>query len=121
MLRLITSAILLLSSAQASFADVDASKTEPVTDKIKRLEKWSATGNVAASYELAMLYIEGAKLKQDYSKAFDWMHKSAGLGHISAQYNLGLMYLEGSGTRAHAKLGLRWMESAAYDGSPEAQ
>jgi uncharacterized protein len=117
-------AAMIITFCCAGAATVYASASPPdqaVSHTIARLEKWAATGNARAPYDLAMLYFHGYSVDQDDARAFGWMKKSAESGFVNAEYNLGLMYLEGIGTKADDRQAFGWIKRAAYDGSLEAQ
>jgi len=114
--------ILLFPYSSVLYAEqASESSEDSIADKITQLEKWTSTGNTIAPYDLAILYIEGLQVEQDYQKAFKWMKKSTDYGHFGAHYNLGLMYLEGLGVARDQKKAFQWMEKAAFKGSIEAQ
>lgn len=79
-------------------------------------------GNVAAQYNVAMMYANGEVVNVDYQQAVYWFRKSASQQFAPAQFRLGELYFFGMGglpkdTRAAGRL----FEAAAEQGDPDAQ
>lgn len=103
---------------------------------IKQAVLWfdraSKKGSVCAMNSLALLYLNGAKVKKegteeqetvvkkDVGEAFKLFQKSAGLGNVVAQYNLALRYLNGEGVAKDAKVAVHWFTEAAKNGDMDA-
>ncbi len=49
-------------------------------------------GNINAKEMTGLMYKEGRGVKQDYTKAFEWIQKAAMQDHVIAQNQLGVMY-----------------------------
>jgi uncharacterized protein len=78
-------------------------------------------GDVISQFSLAMAYMQGRALRQDYAEALKWYRKAADHGLAEAQYNLGAMYFNGTGvTQDHAEA-LKWFRMAADQGNASAQ
>jgi len=56
----------------------------------------------------------GIGLKQDKSKGFYWIQKSAMQGYTWAEMNLGELYWDGDGTTRNVEKGFYWSEKAAH-------
>ena len=54
-------------------------------------------GHVAAAYNLALLYLEGQQVRQDFARAAELLRGAADAGSPEAQYALATLYKEGSG------------------------
>ncbi len=98
-------------------------------------------GDPDAQYEVAIMYLSGRGVAQDFDAALHWLELAAGNGSDSAaaklkriqsqkkkftatlakaeagqaasQYNLGMMYLKGRGVKQDAASGRQWLEKAA--------
>ncbi|MDN5357113.1 MAG: tetratricopeptide repeat protein [Candidatus Methanomethylophilaceae archaeon] len=53
-------------------------------------------GSPEAQYQLAMLYIEGEEVPQDYSLAEKWLRRAAGKNYLPANRELGILIASGS-------------------------
>jgi hypothetical protein len=54
-------------------------------------------GDVAAQFQLAVLFENGLGVAQDYAEAARWYMKAAEQGDVAAQYNVALLYEKGTG------------------------
>ena len=64
---------------------------------LKKLLEAAQGGDVAAQYNLGVLYFEGKDAPQDYLEAAKWYGAAADQGDRQAQFNLGLMFYRGTG------------------------
>ncbi len=71
------------------------------------------SGDKAAQSRLAMLYVAGRTLNQDYAAAVRWLTRAATAGLAEAQYNLGIIYARGLGVEANPLQAAIWFQSAA--------
>lgn len=69
-------------------------------------------GDSFAQFDVAIRYLRGDGVAQDYEKAREWLLKAAEQGHSRAKFNLGTMHLKGVGVAEDAKQALKWYESA---------
>ena len=60
-----------------------------------------------------MMYEVGYDVKQNCSKAAEWVTKAAEAGYPPAQYNLGLRYKDGDGVTASTADAEKWLNKAA--------
>jgi TPR repeat protein len=72
-------------------------------------------------YGLALLYVEGKGLAQDYAQALKWFTRAAKQGYADAQYHLGVMYNEAEGVARDYAEAAKWWLKAAERGVSEAQ
>jgi hypothetical protein len=70
-------------------------------------------GDVAAQFDVGVLYARGEGLVQDFISAASWFHAAAAQGSIPAEYNLGVLYERGLGVAPSAIEALNWYRSAA--------
>lgn len=79
-------------------------------------------GNVAAQYNVAMMYSNGEVVNVDYQQAVYWFKKSASQQFSPAQYRLGELYFFGMGglSKDSTSAG-RLFRAAAEQGDPDAQ
>ena len=87
----LAAALIALGLNQAVWAD-------DVSDFRENLQA-AAQGNVAAQFNLGVMYENGQGVRQDYVQAVQWYRKASEQGDAQAQYNLGLMYYDGRGVR----------------------
>jgi TPR repeat protein len=81
----------------------------------------AAAGQAEAQYKLAMRYVYGDGVPQDYAKAFIWLSKAAVQGHSKAQNSLGVRYARGQGVKLDAKQAVFWWRKSAEQGNDFAQ
>ena len=68
-----------------------------VAQDINTLKQQAQKGDVDAQYNLAVRYIAGEGVSQDYAEAAKWYRRAADQGDAMAQSNLGWMYYNGEG------------------------
>ena len=73
----------------------------------------AAKGDPRAGYFLARQYADGNGVPQDYSKAAEYLRKSAEQGYAPAQTGLGSCYAHGEGVKQDYTEALRWYRKAA--------
>lgn len=84
------------------------------------LEARAFDGLPEAQHDLATLYAEGRRVRQDYARARAWFTRAAAAGIANAHYNLGVMSQRGLGLAADAAAAEAHYEKAALLGHPEA-
>jgi len=92
-----------------------------VNPEIDALRDLAAAGDSVAQNELAIRYLVGRGIEQDYTKAARWLQEAAAGGVVSAQYNLGVLYDSGRGVESDPIEALIWFHSAAEKGHGRAQ
>lgn len=98
-----------------------AAKTAPANPEIDTLRDLATAGDPDAQYEIAVRYLVGRGIEQDYVQAAKWLQEAAAGGVTSAQYNLGVLYDSGRGVEADPVEALIWFHSAAEKGHGRAQ
>jgi TPR repeat protein len=73
-----------------------------------------------AQGQLALLYLEGNGVPEDYSKAAEWMLKSAEGGYASSQYMLAWFYYKGIGVPQDYTITVEWAEKSLAKGDANA-
>ncbi|HZT37342.1 MAG TPA: tetratricopeptide repeat protein [Bryobacteraceae bacterium] len=71
-------------------------------DYATALKEWrpiAEQGDMAAQFNLGLLYYDGLGVPQDFQEARRWFQRSADQGYDKAQLNLGAMYGSGKGLR----------------------
>ncbi len=106
-----TTVLLLLFSMNAY------GESEEFRKKLAEAER----GNVKAQFSLAMMYLYGQGVPQNYKGAFKWYTKAAEQGNAKAQFFLGGMYNFGYGVEQDYKQAVKWYTKAAEQGDAEAQ
>lgn len=74
-----------------------------------------------AQYRLSTAYAEGDGVKQDATRAAQWLEKAAAQGHPGAQYQTGDNYDKGIGVAQDYRQALTWFEKAAAQNETRAQ
>ncbi len=85
---------------------------------ISEFEPLAASGDAAAQYQLAKLYLEGHGPADGVARGVELMTKSAKANHPEAQAQLGLMYAMGLGVPVDNAQAYAWL-SKAVDGLPD--
>jgi TPR repeat protein len=98
-------------------------------------------GDPDAQYEVAIMYLNGRGVEQNFDETMRWLERAAGngseqassklrriqgqkkkftstlkraeSGNSKAQYDVGMMYLKGRGVKLDAATGRQWLEKAA--------
>jgi hypothetical protein len=78
-------------------------------------------GNMAAQYNIGVMYSSGIGVEEDYEKAIEWLGKAALQGDQQAQVNLGVMHGYGQGVPINHSEAIRWFSMAAKNGVGFAQ
>lgn len=87
-------------------------------EKAARLFHTAAIGgNAEAQYMMAVMYSEGAGLRERPEKAFAWATAAAQQGHADAANLLGVFYTEGYGVERNDALAADWFEKSAAAGN----
>ena len=88
------------------------------------LQEWrplADQGDVDAQYNLALMYLNGQGVPQDFAEAARWYQLAAEQGFPKAQYNLALMYHNGQGVPQDYAEAIKWWRLAAEQGFANAQ
>jgi tetratricopeptide (TPR) repeat protein len=72
-----------------------------------------------AEYKLAVMYLQGQGVTQDYVLALNWFQKAADRGHADAQVNLGILYENGRGVARNYSKAIAMYEKAAEQGEAD--
>jgi TPR repeat protein len=90
-------------------------------DPIKWIRKVAEKGTTWGQYNLAIRYVHGDGIAQDYSEAIKWFQKAADQNDAMSQYWLGEMYEKGLGVPVDQILAYKWYSMAARQGIREAE
>lgn len=85
------------------------------------LRNAAAAGDASAQNDLAIRYLVGRGVQQDYREAAKWLQEAGASNVTSAQYNLGVLYDSGRGVEVDPVEALIWFHSAAEKGHGRAQ
>ena len=80
------------------------------------LRRPSDAGDVRASYNLALLYLDGIGVKRDLEESFKLMLKAAEGGYREAQFVTGQFYKTGAGCEKDVNEAVHWLSAAAANG-----
>ncbi len=72
-----------------------------------------------AEYKIAVMYLQGQGVQQDYVLASNWFQKAADRGHSDAQINLGILYENGRGVTRNYSKAIAMYEKAAEQGDAD--
>ncbi len=88
---------------------------------MKKLLEAAQGGDVAAQYNLGVMYFEGKDAPQDYLEAAKWYGAAADQGDGQAQFNLGLMFYQGLGLPKNLVHAYELFDLAAAQGDERAK
>lgn len=77
-------------------------------------------GDAKASFEIALMHLNGPLEQYDVEKALFWLHKSSEGGNTYANTIIGIMYLDGEHVDRDEEKGIGYLKLAANDGEDEA-
>ena len=98
------------------FADVK--EKEALEKQFDANLKAAEKGDVEACFKLAEALYQGAGIKKNEAKAFEWYQIAADKGHAGAMDSLGIIYYNGvCGIAEDAKTGVQWFTKAVENGS----
>ena len=105
------------AGAPALAQDFDAGKAAAdAGDFATALDNWrplAEQGDVAAQYNLGMMYARGDGVDEDLATAAEWFERAAEQGHPEAQARIGAMYVRGLGVEQDSATGVDWLQRAA--------
>lgn len=94
--------------------DKDPVKAQQLFEQsVSATEKDPEAGRMTKNYvmySLAMRYLYGDGIAQNYQKALEWFTKAANNGDLHSQSNLGLMYHKGQGVSRDDKTAIEWLQ-----------
>lgn len=109
-------AFCLSTSAFAADPQSDAKAALDAGDyatAVKLLQPLAAQGDVAAEFNLGVMYGSGQGVAKDQAAALSWFEKAARGGNALAQMNTGIMYRNGQGAAADLPRAYMWLDMAA--------
>lgn len=109
------------ASRGSQYAGLRLNSSEELSECISVLEDLSSEGSTRASVALWDIYSKGAVVKQDRTKAVEWMTAAAENGDVQSMVMLGLAYRDGIGTNKDSTTAIKWLSSAAERGSAKAR
>jgi TPR repeat protein len=102
------------SLAAGSFEDAAAAyKKGNYATALELTRPLAEEGNVAAQFNLGVMYQLSHGVPQDNEAAVSWYRKAAEQGLAEAQYNLGVMYANGEGVPQDYAAAQMWFNLAA--------
>jgi hypothetical protein len=88
---------------------------------LESLRPQATAGDPKAQTDLALRYIEGAGVGQDYKQAVEWLTKAAMQGDARGQMELGVMYVNGEGVQADLREAYAWYWLSSQQGNQQAR
>jgi uncharacterized protein len=102
------------SAAAGPFEDGAAAyKKGDYATTLELIRSLAEEGNVAAQFNLGVMYQLSHGVPQDNEAAVNWYRKAAEQGLAEAQYNLGVMYANGEGVPQDYTAAQMWFNLAA--------
>lgn len=86
-----------------------------VEEGIRLLELAAAAEHQEAAFDLALLYLNGTKVRKDNKAALKWLTRAAELGQTDARYFLGMAY-----QKSDMPAAVQWLKKAEADGHLDA-
>ena len=86
-----------------------------VEEGIRLLESAAAEEHKEAAFDLALLYLNGTKVRKNDKTALLWLTRAADLGQTDACYFLGMAYRKSDMAAA-----VKWLRKAKADGHQDA-
>ncbi len=111
-------ALLVLPSSLALAAESDTVEAYLAGDYARVRQEWSAMaqrGDPVATFNLAMLYVQGLGVPREPRRAMDYLERAAAAGYAPAQYQLALSNAPG-GAFDDPGAAIFWMTRAARQG-----
>ncbi len=90
-------------------------------EEVKQYQLGANRGDGNAEYSLALMYLRGTGVPQDYAQADYWYQKAAGQNLAKAKYAIGDLYYYGQGLAQSYADALVWYHQAADQGDAYAQ
>lgn len=87
-------------------------------DFLRCLKDGARLGHNGKRAYLAVIYMEGKYVKQDYAESVKWANKAAKYNNRVAQNVLGVAYQNGFGVERNHETAFEWYEKAADQGLP---
>lgn len=87
--------------------------TEPPQDNIASLtvlRKNANNGDIAAQFQLGVMYDYGWSVPKNRREAVNWYHKAAAQGHTAAQFHLGMLNNNGKPVRKNNAVATNWCQ-----------
>ena len=110
------------AKAQFELSQVHARRiTESLAEAARRFLAAAEKGHVDSQIQLALSYLRGLGVAQNYDDAFVWFRMAAEHGNSRAQYYLGSMYALGQGVDQDYAVAMLWWHKAAEQGHAVAQ
>lgn len=87
-----------------------------VRDDFGALLELAKEGNLEAQKDLAMAYVRGDEIEQNYEEAFKWYKAAAEQGDADAQNSLYNRYAKGEGVEQNSEEAMKWLHRSAEQG-----
>ena len=87
-----------------------------VRDYFGALLERAKEGNLEAQKDLAMAYVRGDEIEQNYEEAFKWYKAAAEQGDADAQNSLYNRYAKGEGVEQNSEEAMKWLHRSADQG-----
>ena len=85
-------------------------------DDFDALLERAKEGNLEVQKDLAMAYVRGDEIEQNYEEAFKWYKAAAEQGDADAQNSLYNRYAKGEGVEQNSEEAMKWLHRSAEQG-----
>lgn len=102
-------------------AEHPTAEAPPAADPMEALRREAENGNPMAQHDLALAYVNGRDVPQNYQTAAEWFEKSAQAGSERAQFNLAVLYENALGVPQDFERAFSLYLAAAEQGFAPAQ
>jgi len=91
-----------------------------ISQKFFYAQRAAERGNVAAQFDLGLMFAQGNGVVKNERLAFKYFHKAARKNHTEAKFYMGLSFAQGRGVKKQSQLARYWFKLAAKAGHPQA-
>lgn len=96
-------------SSKTGTGNVQAVPPEKKPQTVSELQAPADKGDLAAQFDLGMMYLEGSGVLQDARKGVDLLTRAANQGDAMAQFNVGMTYYQGvKGVAQNYEKAIEW-------------
>jgi hypothetical protein len=88
---------------------------------VQQARDGSAKGDAKDQFTLGSMYLQGAVVKKDLTKAAGWLLKAADQGVPEAQTDMGVLYIQGDGVQQDPVASYMWFKLATDAGQAQDQ
>ncbi|HEX5397629.1 MAG TPA: tetratricopeptide repeat protein, partial [Verrucomicrobiae bacterium] len=110
----------LVARCAQQATNVSLQATASAVPDLQSTREKAENGDVVAQANLAMMYLNGDRVEQNYTEAVKWLRRAAEQGDVNSEYNLGVCFAEGKGVPKDYSNAMSWYQKAAEAHSAKA-